>query len=304
MSLTRSRQLVRQAPPRRLERPSLDRPSLFAGMEAGDSIVPEDDELPRGGILSTLESVRQRKPMPGRRSRSPSKTSVWQSRALMGLMGFGVLALLGSFIMVVLDGHASRQTADLTAAAEQAVLQSADAPSSPGAAPMLPGLEAVPPPAAGPLTTATSPEATPAPSSAAVIENAGTSPLAALGTGPAPASPAAAVNAAAQAVPPQTETPRHAPVSRAAPPAVAKAEPSTTPPKAKRSAKHPADADVALLEAMLSHTPSRAGAASPAIPVAEQLRKSCASLSGAAAATCRARICVNNPGAPACHDGE
>jgi hypothetical protein len=101
--------------------------------------------------------------------------------------------------------------------------------------------------------------------------------------------------------------PTRPPAARADPSSVARADAARPPAKARRSSasKHPADADVALLEAMLSHTPSRAGAhAPPVAPVAEQLSTACGSLSGAAAATCRARICVNNPGSPACHGGE
>ncbi len=265
-------------------------------MEAGDSIVPEDDEQPRGGILSTLESVRQRKPMPGLRPARPRKN--WQTRALVGLMGFGVLVLLGSFIMVVRHGQSPQQAAELSAATEQAVLRTADAGAS--------------------LPVVGNPEAaaaiTPAAPSAAVIENPDGNPLAALGPAApsrsttatasatqAPATAPAAITAITALAPPSTP-----PSARADPPAVARADAPHSPAKTRRSSasKHPADADVALLEAMLSHTPSRAGTPAAVAPVAEQLSTTCGSLSGAAAATCRARICVNNPGAPACHGGE
>ncbi len=119
MSPNRGRHIVRQAPPKRLERPSLDRPSLFAGMEAGDSIVPEDDDAPRGGILSTLESVRQRKPMPGRAMAGANAgAGLWQNRVLWGVMGAGVVALLGSFVLIVSEGHSKKHES----AIERAVL--------------------------------------------------------------------------------------------------------------------------------------------------------------------------------------
>jgi hypothetical protein len=85
---------------------------------------------------------------------------------------------------------------------------------------------------------------------------------------------------------------------------------SATPTTAAPAARHGnssarQDDDVALLEAMFAHTRTRpaapsAGAAPAALSVADELKR-CGSLSGGAAATCRARICVQNPAAAACH---
>jgi hypothetical protein len=336
VSPSRSRQLARQAPPRRLERPSLDRPSLFAGMEAGDSIVPEDDEQPRGGILSALESARHRKPLPRIRGEDVRKKSAWSSRLLLGLMATGVVALLGGFIMVVRDGHseaAARDAALAQAAATHAAVAAAASATATG------DVNALPAPAAGLPVASGSTSAPATPPTAAVIESPSGNPLSALGAAPGTASPApvAPVAVAPVAATGSTHTPATQPVpATAAAPAeargdsgrsaTAKADTSPNSPnspkaaaanaattaaaskpaagdKATRTAKkRQADADVALLEAMFHHTQTKPPAAGPSVP--DQIRSACGSLVGAAAATCRARICVNNPSARACHDGE
>ena len=132
----------------------------------------------------------------------------------------------------------------------------------------------------------------------------------------ASAAPPAKVAAAA---PPPAPTATTAPskaakdakASKATSKAAATAEASSkvAPPPAKREARKQQDADVALLEAMFHRTqaardtPAGAGTAkaSSEPSVGEQLSRQCGGLSGAAAATCKARICVNNPGAKACH---
>jgi ABC-type uncharacterized transport system permease subunit len=57
------------------------------------------------------------------------------------------------------------------------------------------------------------------------------------------------------------------------------------------------DEDVALLEAMFAHT----GTHKPPFSASDEIKRQCGQLSGADAATCRARICVQNPSAGACH---
>lgn len=308
VSPSRSRQLVRQAPPRRLERPSLDRPSLFAGMEAGDSIVPEDDDQPRGGILSALESARHRKPLPHLRGEDVRKKSAWSSRLLVGAMATGVVALLGGFIMVVRDGHseaAARDAALAQAAATHAAIASA-ATRGDG--------HALPAPAAGlPVASAKTP-ADAATATAAVIESPSGNPLSALEAAPGRATPTAVlpVAAAPVAVAAPTQVADTTPANKVAAPGKVSKAPSAAPSAASKPAagdkatrtakKRQADADVALLEAMFHHAQAKPPAAGPG--VAEQIRSACGSLVGAAAATCRARICVNNPSARACHDGE
>jgi hypothetical protein len=349
VSPTRGRQIVRQAPPKRLERPSLDRPSLFAGMEAGDSIVPEDDDGPRGGILSTLESVRQRKPLHGRGDAgSPPSGGLWQNRILWGVMGAGVVALLGSFAMIVSEGH-SRSMAIQEAAIERAVLARAPAPvtrevrdlnvlAAPAAggmasasAPMVAADNAVATPNVGAATgTATIVEAglaqpgpvpvgvvpTPALKAAAapvspVPPMPDISPLSPAATAaPVAAQPPMATDArATAAVTSNTSTLPAAPVAppRAATPVMAKAQEkiqdkTLDKPASARSKRKHQDEDVALLEAMFQHAQTRVGAPAAGPSVADQLKRHCSTLSGAAAATCRARICVSNPSAAVCHD--
>jgi hypothetical protein len=334
VSPNRGRHIVRQAPPKRLERPSLDRPSLFAGMEAGDSIVPEDDEIPRGGILSTLESVRQRKPMPGRAHAGANAAGgLWQNRVLWGLMGAGVVALLGSFVLIVSEGHSKKQEA----AIERAVLAQPTGATPPPvrdlnvlAAPAA-GAQAtaLPPATVAPETVVASSEGT-APTTAATIVDAGLaqpgpavvgviptpSPKALAAVSPVPPMPAITpVPAAAPPpVPERAVTPQpnaQAPTDQATPPMVAKAavkppekvaDKAVDKPAAKRSARKQQDDDVALLEAMFQHSQTRSGAPAAGQSVAQQLQSKCGKLNGAAAATCRARICVSNPGAQACHD--
>ncbi len=340
MSPNRGRHIVRQAPPKRLERPSLDRPSLFAGMEAGDSIVPEDDDAPRGGILSTLESVRQRKPMPGRAMAGANAgAGLWQNRVLWGVMGAGVVALLGSFVLIVSEGHSKKHES----AIERAVLaQPADVADA--AAPPVRDLNVLAAPAAGQQVTAsTAPASAPdvampsntatAPATATIVDAglaqpgpavAGVVPPPSLKATP-PLSPVPPMPALPALTPPtpvaaQVATPSP---GQAAGKAERKAEASTVAkapdkvtdkaadkavdkaadkPAAKRSARKQQDDDVALLEAMFQHAQTRKGAPAAGPSVAQQLQNSCGKLSGAAAATCRARICVSNPGAQACHD--
>jgi hypothetical protein len=274
-------------------------------MEAGDSIVPEDDDHPRSGILSALESARHRKPLPHIRGEDVRQKSAWSSRLLVGLMATGVVALLGGFIMVVREGHseAAVHAALAEAAATQAATASASAPAMAATtattaaavieSPAGNTLAVLPPPPAQAATQAATPmpmPTTPTPTTAA------TAPLAVAAAATAPATATAsrdtrrtAALAPAQAAAPVKATP-------------GKAEASDKP--ARSAKKRQADADVALLEAMFHHTQAHPPAAGPGPSVTDQIRSACGSLVGAAAATCRARICVNNPAARACHDGE
>jgi hypothetical protein len=104
-------QLVRYNPPKRPGRPSLDRPSLFAGMDNQDSVL--DDDMQRVRILSTLESARRPlRSAPSRKRRSDKLGKGWQAKALMTLMGAGILALLASFAIIVTEGHVSNSKVD------------------------------------------------------------------------------------------------------------------------------------------------------------------------------------------------
>jgi hypothetical protein len=95
-------------------------------------------------------------------------------------------------------------------------------------------------------------------------------------------------------------TPPKASVATASPaPALQTANESVTKPvkQASHARSGKRDEDVALLEAMFAHT----GARKPPASVAEELASTCGGLSGAQAATCRARICVQHPTASVCH---
>jgi len=290
-------------------------------MEAGDSIVPEDDDTARGGILSTLESVRQRKPA----QRSPRGASArkvpgerWQSRALLMLMGAGVVSLMAAFVMVVRQGH--ERTASPEAQIEREVmarvagdaasgvrdlnvLASPAAGTKPAAA-AAPVTAQVEGPSAPPTAAASASNTAPTDTAARIENTHGQAPAAAVvsaATPPKAAQPPVAQRASAAA--PVTAAPAGAgPSATSVTPA---APTATKPPAATRTAKAAptrkrADDDVALIEAMLSHTSKPSGPPAAGPNVGEQIRNQCANLAGAQAATCRARICVNNPGAAAC----
>ncbi len=288
-------------------------------MEAGDSIVPEDDDTARGGILSTLESVRQRKPAQ-RSHRGASARKVpsarWQSRALIMLMGAGVVSLMAAFVMVVRQGHERTASPEVQIEREVMARMAGDAASG------VRDLNVLASPAAGSAPAAhAAPTTVPADTTARIenthgmgsgsaVAKAGVPATVATVT-PTPGQPTAM--APAQAVAPATSLPPKAaqpPVAQrataAAPTTAAPATPAATkPPAATRTAKAAptrkrARGDVALIDAMLSHTSKPTGAPAAGPNVGEQIRNQCANLGGAQAATCRARICVNNPGAAAC----
>ncbi len=317
MSQNRGGRLVRHPNSDRPDRPALDRPSLFAGMDNEDSTVDGDTQRVR--ILSTLESARR--PTRGAR-RGPTKIQgitrkkrgVWQTRVLMGLMILGMLTLLASFVMVLLDGHPGSASAKAESAAGSDATPrktaSASSDNNPLAALIVPPQNAMMPPAqqAAVIETVLSapvpaPQAasTPAQPAPPVIQPA---PLAAKAQ-PAKAShnPGAPKTAAPTVA---TTTPASATMAAALPPAPTAQATPTAPPTTRRStAASRNDADVALLEAMFAHT--RAKPATPpktaasSVSVSDELKKRCGSLIGASAATCRAQVCVQNPTAAACH---
>ncbi|MEY4764667.1 MAG: hypothetical protein RI907_1340 [Pseudomonadota bacterium] len=295
-------------------------------MEAGDSIVPEDEDGPRGGILSTLESVRQRKAMPriqaGKRRSGPSP---WGQRALWGLLGVGVTSLLGAFVMVVHDNHAQNEAAERQM--ERQVIARMGQAQAASATTEVKDLNVLAAPAAG----ATSPAATPTPppsqaappqvdtqtlqTAASIVDtpaNVPTPPAAAVPA--APAQTATTVATKTRPTPPVVSAPAVPPPAPPAPPTAKATAPSPAPTVAQADKPARADKvakarehrrqdnDVALVEAMFTHSAKPTGAPAAGPAVADQLRNQCGNLSGAAAATCRARICVNNPGASACHD--
>ncbi|MBI2733937.1 MAG: hypothetical protein HYX44_11735 [Aquabacterium sp.] len=295
--------LARHHTPDRPGRPSLERPSLFAGMD--DEPSRFDGDTQRVRILSTLESTR-------RPARGPmkiygvtkKKRGNWQTKALVALMLLGVLSLLASLVVVLLNGRAAEPASPSKAPAANA---KALALSSGGAKNPLAALMAAPPRVQASNQTnhqvGSPPAQAPTPGTqtaviAAVIENIPASPLPDKAT-QASAPPATTL---ALAAPASAQTRKQAPaevpakVPTLAPETGKPARPAATASKRVASAGH-ADDDVALLEAMFAHTRPRPAAES----AADEIRRRCSGLSGADAATCRARVCVQNPTAAVCH---
>ncbi|MBA4110465.1 MAG: hypothetical protein C0487_12825 [Leptothrix sp. (in: Bacteria)] len=226
-----------QAPKQgRGQRPSLDRPSLFAGMD--DEPIAEEHQRVR--ILSTLESTRHAsrpsRTKGGTRT-SKSHRRSWLQGALWGAMGVGVLALMAGFVMVIQDSKpAMAQVLPTPAASPPRPLASATVkPDHQASA----SLEANGHAAAGP----------------AVIETThADAPLAALAMAPTASATPTAPPAA-----PATAKPSVAIAAVSSSPLI-----QPKPGKAGAAAKGQ-DEDVALLEAMFAHT-GRKAPPKPAAP--------------------------------------
>lgn len=235
-------------------KPALDRPSLFAGMEAEEDHSPE-----RVRILSTLAANRPPSKRASHRARARRGRSNWQFRALMILMGMGILGLLAGFALVLAQGHPQARP---VAVANESALRPTTAHTTPSAALATQHAASQ---SAAPLTPPAPANTTP---QTALIEDL--APVAAVAvatvaaTSP-PNSPVAAPLRTSSAstdkvsrTPPVTET-------RDTPPSPRVAESPRTEKAAKRPAraenrpravatKRGQDADVALLEAMFTHT--------------------------------------------------
>lgn len=269
-----------------------------------------DGDTQRVRILSTLESTR-------RPARGPmkiygvtkKKRSNWQTKALVGLMLLGVLSLLASLVVVLLNGRAAEPASPPKAPAASA---KALAPSPGGVKNPLAALIAAPPRVQASNQpnhqVGSQPAQAPTPGTqtaviAAVIENIPASPLpdkTTKASTPSATTLALAAPASAQARKQVTaEAPAQVPLAKVptlAPETGKQTRPAATAGKRVASAGH-ADDDVALLEAMFAHTRPRPAAES----AADEIRRRCSGLSGADAATCRARVCVQNPTAAVCH---
>lgn len=262
----------------------LERPSLFADFDQNEV---EDIEPQRVRLLSALESQRGRTPRPRSRRTPTQSRSPWATRGLMIAMGLGVLIVLISFIEVL------RRPPPPKALPQTQTQRQLHAPS-----------------AATTNATATATAATQAATSSAMNAAAEIIEIDAPGAG----SPARTNTVDAPATPAAPAPPVHKMLSTAAADvARLNADPSppssARPPSAKREGKEGRDTrsrndDVALLEAMFAHSGTRRAATSPASPqppsTADALRQ-CGSASSADAAVCRARVCVQNPTAAACH---
>lgn len=230
------------------QRPSLDRPSLFAGME--DSTL-EDTQRVR--ILSTLESTR-RTSRPhrtkGGRQRRKGQRSLWMQGALWGALGMGVLALMAGFIMVIQESKPAPLQANVTTPSQTA---------APATTPAKPDIR---------VATLDAPASAPAgltPQGPAVIETTASAEPAIVASPHNAATASTASVAAPTTPPPQTSA-----LAAPAPPMAAPTrKPEDTPARAQtavaaaskpaksRSAKGQDD-DVALLEAMFAHTGRKA----------------------------------------------
>lgn len=285
-------------PPQRAARPSLERPSLFAGMDGHTKTPPDDAAHVR--LLSTLESTRKParlSPAKARKQREGTAMG-WQVKALLGVMGVGVMALLASFVMVVQDGHPTAPKVATAQAVKPAASVSAvaSAASPGGTAPgPLASLQAMASPVEGAASQAKAP-ATEAARIEALLADAPPASAAPSPSASSSAPPTAATGTAKAA----SKAPTAATPAASAPPIVAKVRPSLATTEARptaRTASRKRDEDVALLEAMFEHTSPRR----PPASITEDLHKRCAGLTGPDAATCLAKVCVQHPKAPICH---
>ena len=217
-----------------------------------------DEPAERVRILSTLAASRPPSKRASGRSRR-GRGSSWQFKALLTLMGLGIIGLLAGFAMVLTQGHSQAGATAPSEAARRALI------AAPAATP-------VPPQAATIATTTASVTASASASASAsaatanlpstqapqtaVIEEVATDAVAGLGA-VAAASPLAALGTTSTALPkPAAATPTTA-GAQAEPRRVAQATPPPvrTEPRTRQAAtKRGQDADVALLEAMFTHT--------------------------------------------------
>lgn len=278
------------SPPTARGRPSLERPSLFAGMDGQPAIAPS---APSVRILSTLES--QQRPPPRRRvgegqtatPREPRPRRTVVGRVLLwGLLGAGLALAIGGLWLSAEQTEAMPQTSELARLeAKGTALHRATTPPAPAA----------PAPSTAAVTASAVVDHTPL---AALIEN--TSPPAA---GPQSQdtqdSPLKTLNEAPAS--PTVIQVASVPAAKVSPPApkVTRTE-APAKPRPQAEAKRPrqsADNDVALLQAMFEHS-SRTPATTRS--AGQELARQCGPLSGDEARTCRTRVCRKFPQAKVC----
>ena len=213
-----------------------------------------DEPAERVRILSTLAASRPPSKRASGRSRR-GRGSSWQFKALLTLMGLGIIGLLAGFAMVLTQGHSQAGATAPSEAARRALIAApAATPVPPQAATIATTTASVTASASASAATANLPS-TQAPQTA-VIEEVATDAVAGLGA-VAAASPLAALGTTSTALPkPAAATPTAA-GAQAEPRRVAQAsQPSVrTEARPRQTAtKRGQDADVALLEAMFAHT--------------------------------------------------
>jgi len=215
-----------------------------------------DEPAERVRILSTLAASRPPSKRASGRSRR-GRGSSWQFKALLTLMGLGIIGLLAGFAMVLTQGHSQAGTAVPPEAARRALIAApAATPIPPQATSIATTTASVTASASASASAATANlPSTQAPQTA-VIEEVATDAVAGLGA-VAAASPLAALGTTSTALPkPAAATPTAA-GAQAEPRRVAQASqpPVRTEARPRQTAtKRGQDADVALLEAMFAHT--------------------------------------------------
>ena len=213
-----------------------------------------DEPAERVRILSTLAASRPPSKRASGRSRRGGGSS-WQFKALLTLMGLGIIGLLAGFAMVLTQGHSQAGATAPSEAARRALIAApAATPIPPQATSIATTTASVTASASASAATANLPS-TQAPQTA-VIEEVATDAVAGLGA-VAAASPLAALGTTSTALPkPAAATPTAA-GAQAEPRRVAQASqpPVRTEARPRQTAtKRGQDADVALLEAMFAHT--------------------------------------------------
>lgn len=281
-------------PGRRNARPDLGRPSLFADF---DQESVEDIDPQRVRLLSTLESQRGARARPRGQRRATGRAHPWLTRALMVMMGLGMLVMLLSFMQLLRRPPPTLQALPAAQATEPAPMGKTQVlPEHMAAISEAAEIIEVEPPAGGLHQASTSPAAS------AVLS---TVPL----TAPPPQVSQEAAPAAAPALTPTTAatpaTPRVAlgtsanSAKDAAHEADRLARSNKATPSRSTTARRDSPAspdDVALVEAMLAH----AGPRKAPQPPTEAL-KQCGSGTSPETSVCRARICVQHPRLAACH---
>lgn len=264
------------SPPTARGRPSLERPSLFAGMDGQPAIPPS---APGVRILSTLES--QQRPPPRRRvgegqtavPREPRPRRTIAGRLLLwGLLGAGLALAIGGLWLSAEQAEPMHRPPEL--ARPEATALATPASSAPAEAasavvdhtPLAALIENTLPPAAGPQS-----------------QDAPLKPL-----NEAPASP---TQIQVASVPSAAVSPPAPKVTRTEPPA------KPRPQAEARRARQSADSDVALLQAMFEHSPHTPAATRSA---GQELARQCGPLSGDEARACRTRVCRKFPQAKVC----
>ena len=272
------------SPPAARGRPSLERPSLFAGMDGQPATAPS---APSVRILSTLES--QQRPRPRRRvgegqtavPREPRPRRTVLGRLLLwSLLGAGLALTLGGLWLSAEQVQATASTHEVARTPAPAITSTRVVPSVAAvpASSAAVGASAVADTPLAALIENTAPTAAPPPSQ--------DSPLKTLQE--APASPTVIQVAS---VPLAAVSPPAPKVTRTEPPAK---------PKPQAEARRPrqsADNDVALLQAMFEHssrTPTTTRSAG------QELARQCGPLSGDDARACRTRVCRQFPQAKVC----